>query len=177
MSTKLIFTILTFLLQALILFGQNSDDENSMSKLSFIVGEWHGKEWMMTKNGKQLSEVTEIAECKQNCNIIIVTGLGIKTDSLTNKSQTVHDAFGVISFDKKAGKYMMRAYRNGEATDSELKIISDKKIQWDISTSTGGKVRFTTDFNIRDKWTEIGEFSQDEVKWMKMMEMELVKKM
>ncbi|MDZ4707456.1 MAG: hypothetical protein SH818_03555 [Saprospiraceae bacterium] len=146
------------------------------NKLAFMEGEWQGLGWMMTQGGNQSSNILEKVECRQGCTVLVVTGLGTKTDSITKETKTVHDAFGVISYDNKAGKYMMRAYRNGEVTDAAIEFLNDKTIRWSMVTPQGGTVRFTTDFTESNKWKEMGEFSRDGNSWMKIMEMELLKK-
>ena len=150
--------------------------QSAGNKLSFIAGEWQGTGWMMTRNGKEFSSVTEKAECKQNCSIIVVTGLGTKTDSLTNEIITVHDAFGIITYDKKTGEHFMRAYKNGEVTESEIEFIAEKIIRWSTHSPTGGAIRFTADFSEPGKWKERGEFSREGTNWMRILEMELEKK-
>jgi hypothetical protein len=157
------------------LVAQESGNLSTSNKLMFIIGEWKGTGWIMTQNGKELSTVTETAECKQNCNIIIVTGIGTKKDSATTETKTVHDAFGIITFNKKTGKHTLRAYKNDEVTESEIEFVEDKIIRWNAHSPEGGSIRFTADFTETNKWKETGEFSRDGTKWIKILEMELEK--
>ena len=47
--------------------------------------------------------------------------------------------------------------------------VQDRVLQWSI----GQNVRFTMNLSEKDKWSEIGEFSQDGKNWMKFFEMTL----
>lgn len=146
-------------------------------KLSFMTGEWQGKGWIMTRTGKEFSQVTEKAECKLDCSIIVVSGQGVKVDSSSRESKIVHDAFGVITYDPKTGKYFIRAYKKEEVVESEIEFLEEKKIRWVLPIPSAGTVRFTVDFNTPGTWKETGEFSRDGITWMKTLEMELKKMM
>jgi len=63
-----------------------------------------------------------------------------------------------------------RAYTaDGRYVDTELKAVQDRVLQWSI----GQNVRFTMNLSENDKWSEVGEFSQDGKNWMKFFEMTL----
>lgn len=165
---------LTFLIA---LFGLTAVYAQTESNpLSFMIGKWKGRGWMMTQNGKQYNDITENVVCKLDCAVLSVEGLGTKTDSLTKKLITVHDAFGVISKDTKSNKWVMRAYKKSEVIDAEIIFVSEKIIRWELPIpNNGGVVRFTTDFSTPDKWKGSGEYSRDGQSWMVIMETELTK--
>lgn len=146
------------------------------NQLSFMVGEWHGEGWQMTRTGKETSMIKEIAECKLDCNIIAVSGLGTKTDPTTGETTVVHEAFGVITYDQNTGKHMIRAYKENDVIESEIVMLEKRIFQWSIPAPGGGTVRFTVDFTQPDVWKEKGEYSRDGVNWMPTMEMELKKR-
>lgn len=101
---------------------------------------------MMTQNGKLLSQVTEKAECKLDCNIITVSGLGTRTDSLTNQTKVVHDAFGTITYDKATNQFYMRAYKTDNVIETAIEFIAEKTIRWKLEIPNGGgTMRFTAD--------------------------------
>jgi len=149
--------------------------QNPVDKLSFMIGEWEGSGWMMTREGKQTSIIKEKVECKLDCNILTVEGLGTKTDSVSQETVVVHDAFGVIFFDPQSNSLSIRAYKKEGVTESEIEFIEEKIIQWNLDIPDGSKVRFTVDFKTDDKWIEIGEFSRDGENWTKILGMELTK--
>ena len=145
-----------------------------MEKLSFMVGEWQGTGWSMTRAGKESSIIKEKVECKLDCHILAVNGQGTRLDPSTQESVIVHDAFGVITFDNETGKYMIRAHKKDNVVDAELIFLADRLFQWSIP-APGGMVRFTVDFTQPGTWKETGEYSSDGITWMKSMEMELKK--
>jgi len=148
----------------------------STNKLSFMIGEWKGNGWMMTQNGKQFTSIVEKVDCKLDCEIFAIAGIGTKTDSATMKSVVVHDAFGIIAYDKAKGKFTLRAYKKDNITETELEIISEKMIRWNLAIpNNGGTMRFTTDFSEPNKWKGTGEYSRDGTNWIKMMETRLEK--
>ncbi|MDX2245966.1 MAG: hypothetical protein SF052_04260 [Bacteroidia bacterium] len=150
--------------------------QNEINPLSFMVGKWEGSGWMMTREGKQFTNITENVMCKLDCAVLSVEGLGTKLDSLTNKQITVHDAFGVIAKDLKSNKWVMRAYKKEEVIDAEIVFVSEKVIRWELPIpNNGGTMRFTTDFATTDKWKGTGEYSRDGKNWMIMMQTELTK--
>jgi hypothetical protein len=159
------------------LFGfVNIYAQTENNPLSFMVGTWKGTGWMMTQNGKQFTDITENVICKLDCAVLSVDGLGTKTDSLTQKRITVHDAFGIISKDVKSNKWVMRAYKKGEVIDAEIISVSEKVIRWELPIpNNGGVMRFTTDFSTTGKWKGTGEYSRDGQSWMVIMETELTK--
>jgi hypothetical protein len=148
----------------------------STNKLSFMIGEWKGNGWMMTQSGKQFTSIIEKVDCKLDCEIFTVAGIGTQTDSSTMKNSVVHDAFGIISYDKTKGKFTLRAYKKDNVTETELEIIGEKVIRWNLTIpNNGGTMRFTTDFSEPNKWKGTGEYSRDGTDWIKMMETRLEK--
>ncbi|MDZ4707812.1 MAG: hypothetical protein SH818_05365 [Saprospiraceae bacterium] len=68
----------------------------------------------------------EKAECKLDCSIITVSGLGTKTDSLTKETKVTHDAFGIIAYNKKTDKFNMRAYKKDDVIEAEIEFVGKK---------------------------------------------------
>ena len=150
--------------------------QGGMNPLSFMTGKWKGSGWMMTREGKQFTSITENVVCKLDCAVLSVDGLGTKLDSVTGNQVTVHDAFGVISKDPKTDKWVMRAYKKGDVIDAEIIVVSEKVIRWELPIpQNGGTMRFTTDFSTAGKWKGTGEYSRDGKNWMVMMQTDLNK--
>lgn len=148
----------------------------SVRDLDFMVGEWEGHGWTMTRAGRSESETIEKVEYKLDSSIIVVEGLGTKTDSATQTTKVVHNAFGVIYCDRESNSLFMNAYKDGESTNSKIEFLEEKVIQWNLAIPDRGTVRFTVDFSDETKWIEIGEFSADGAHWRKFMGMELSRK-
>jgi hypothetical protein len=150
--------------------------QNENNPLSFMVGKWKGAGYMMTREGKQVANVTENVACQLDCAILSVEGIGTKEDSLTHKQITVHHAFGVISKNPKNNNWVMRAYKKGEVIDAEIVFVGEKVIRWELPLpDNGGTMRFTTDFTEPGKWKGAGEYSRDGKNWMTMSQTELTK--
>lgn len=177
MKKILVSIVSTVLLAAVPLFPQSNVQEEAspMKKFQFMIGDWKGSGWLMTRTGKSPADITEKAECKLDCEVIAFQGRGVRRDSVTNTVVVVHDAYGVISFDKKSGKYMVRAYKKEGIVDSELEVIGEKHYRWKFDLPSGGSVRFTMDFSAPNVWKEWGEFSRDGKNWMKTLDMELTR--
>lgn len=167
---------LALLLAFTVLNAATALAQHENNPLSFMVGKWKGSGYMMTREGKQSTTITENVVCKLNCAVLAVEGQGTKTDSLTQQSIIVHDAFGIISHDPKNNKWVMRAYKKGEVIDAEIVIVSDKVIRWELPLPhNGGTMRFTTDFTTANTWKGTGEYSKDGTNWMVMMQTELTR--
>lgn len=153
-----------------------ADKKNPLNRLSFLLGEWQGTAWRMTQTGKrENTNAFEKVTCRLDCGIFIVEGLGVKTDSVTKESITVHDAFGIIYYDAKTNSISMRAHTKDGVTETVIEFLEEKLIRWNIDIPNGSKIRFTVDFKTANKWFEIGEFSRDGQNWMKFLETALTK--
>lgn len=128
------------------------------------------------RNGRSESVTLEKVEYKLDSSIIVVEGLGTITDSLTNVTTVIHNAFGVIFFDSKTNSLAMNAYKDGESTLSKIEFIGEKVFRWNLDIPNGGAVRFTVDFSVDNKWIETGEFSADGTTWRNFMGMDLSRK-
>src|SRR5690606_3635647 len=172
---KFILSLLILLIGISSSQAQNDSIKNpvTIDKLNFMIGEWEGTGWMMTRNGKEDALIKEKAEYKLEKGIMVVEGLGTKTDSITKVVKTVHDAFGIIYVDSKTNSLMINAYKKDASVQSKIEFIENKIIRWNMEIPNQGKVRFTIDFSIENKWIEIGEFSRDGINWMKFLEMNL----
>jgi len=170
-----ILTVLIFLIGINEVQSQNDSIKNplTLDKLNVMIGEWEGTGWMMTRNGKENTEITEKVEYKLENDMMVVEGLGTKTDSITKETKIVHEAFGIVFFDSKSNSLMINAYKKGEFIQSKILLIEEKIIQWNMEIPNQGKVRFTVDFSTKNKWIEFGEFSRDGINWMKFLEMNL----
>ena len=116
--------------------------------------------------------MTEQISCRLNCGIYVVDGLGEKYDSTTRKNVTVHEAFGFIIFDKTKNKWVLRAFKSGFETQSELNFVGEKKFEWSLVIPNVGTVRYVTDYS-SGLWEENGEFSRDGKTWTPTMSMKL----
>ena len=155
--------------------AQDSTSQLQPPNLDFIKGRWEGTGWSMTEKGKTNSSIVENVYCKIDCSVYIAEGRGMRYDTINMKEVLVHEAYGVMAFDKTKEKWVLRAYKKGMVTESELEFISDKKFIWSLVIPGQGTVRYTTDYST-GKWVENGEFSRDGKSWMPIMSMTLERK-
>ncbi len=174
---KLILT-LSFLsaLQAT-LFAQpvmtpDSVTKDAMDKLAFLTGQWSGTGWIQMGRDKHFFNQSENVIQKVNQSVIVIDGLG--TDSKTN--QIIHQAFAVISYDRAAQKYLMRAYRgDGNYIDADVEVTQDGSFIWGFTHPQAGRMKYTIRMT-NGKWIETGEMSRDNTTWFPFFEMTLEKK-
>lgn len=173
---KITFTLL-FALCGIALSAQDTESKKpEIKNLDFMKGTWEGSGWKMMKTGKEYSDIVEKVQCKLDCSMFIVDGLGTKIDSATLQKKTVHEAFGVIYFDKPQSKWMMRAHTKYGAADSEIEFLGDKKIGWKLVLPDNSIIKYTTDFSTEGKWLEKGEMTKDGKSWFQIMEISLTRK-
>lgn len=172
-----IYNIIVTLSMTFSVFSQEKPEPvtNQMEPLSFMLGQWEGDSWSMTREGRVESKIKEHIYCKTDCNIMIAEGLGTKIDPETNETIVVHDAYGVMYVDPETSNLTLRAYKDSEIVESEIELIEDKIIRWKMVIPNQGTVRFTSDYSKEDKWIEIGEFSKDGENWMQFLGMDLTK--
>ncbi|MEM7372776.1 MAG: hypothetical protein AAF587_29415 [Bacteroidota bacterium] len=147
-----------------------------MEPMSFMLGKWEGQSWTMGPQGKSYATTTEHARCKWECELILVEGKGTVYDSASQRSNIVHNAFGVIRYEAHRQAFIMQAYSQGRGMiESEIRLLEEKMFQWGMDIPNGGKMRYTADFREEGKWKEWGEYSHDGENWRKILDMDLTK--
>ncbi len=138
--------------------------------LSFMLGTWKGEGYMRMGPKKQEFNLTEVISSKVNGAVISIDGAGVSTDSITNETRNVHDAFGVVYYDMEIKGFRMMAFSSAAAQkDVELKV-ENRVLTWSFTSDNGGFVKFTEDFSDEGKWTTVGEYSPDGSRWFTFME-------
>jgi hypothetical protein len=147
----------------------------AMKKLGFLVGEWKGEGWTEFVPGqRRTSPIAENVQPRLNGTIMIVEGLGTKKEPGQQEVVT-HSAFGVISYDERAGLYRLRSYLiDGRTVDAEASF-TDEGFQWRFQTPGNMSIRYTVKLNDKGEWFERGEMSQDGKTWRQFHEMTLQK--
>lgn len=144
----------------------------AMQKFEFLNGHWSGTGWMQLGRDKHHFNQEETISYKLNNSVLIVDGLGI--DAETKK--VAHQAYAVISYDRSAQKYLMRAFRgDGNYVDADVSFDDDGSLVWGFYHPQGGKVKYTIRL-VDGKWVEKGEMSQDNMTWFPFLEMTLSRK-
>lgn len=147
-----------------------------MKKLNFLEGTWKGDSWIAMGPQRRTSAVTESVQSRQNGRLLVIEGIGKRKAERPEDQVTVHDALGIIYYDATTKRYVFHAYREGAFIDSELKPIVDRKFEWGFrEPRTGGRIRFTIDLTVPNRWLETGEFTSDEKTFQKFFEMTLTR--
>jgi hypothetical protein len=120
----------------------------------------------------QDSHVVEHAEYKLGGAVLVLEGVGRAGES----GRVVHNAFGIISYDRRKGDYTMRAYRaDGQYVDAWIKPDGNG-LTWGFDIPGMGSMRYTMTINAQGQWHEIGEMSRDKgATWNQFFEMTLDK--
>jgi hypothetical protein len=150
-----------------------------MKKFEFLAGDWEGTGWMAFGPGqRQESRVEEHAEYKLGGAVLVLEGVGCTGEPGTGSERIVHNAFGVVSYDRHKGDYTMRAYRgDGQFVDAWIKP-GDNGLTWGFDVPGMGAMRYTLVINEKGQWHEVGEMSRDSgANWNQFFEMTLDKKM
>ena len=155
-------------------FGQvSSPVVKATDSLSFMLATWTGDGWIRMGPKKETFQLTEVITSKVDGAVISIDGIGVTTDSVTNVTKKVHDAFGVVYYDEESKGFRISAFSSA-ATKKDVEFkVADKVMTWSFKTDNGGIVRFTEDFSEEDKWTTVGEYSADGNRWFTFMQYKL----
>jgi hypothetical protein len=139
-----------------------------MDRLAHMVGRWEG-DWTMAGPGQtQTGRIVETVEAKQGGRVLVVEGLGREGRGGPD-DRVIHDALGFITWDADAGRYVMRAFRDGVPVDAVLEVDGDAVV-WGFDDPRAGRIRFTAHITA-DTWHEVGELSRDNgATWVRFME-------
>jgi hypothetical protein len=165
-----------FVLAVVLLFaaavGFAQDSLPQMQKLSWLVGSWKGTGTIVLgPNEKREFVQVEDVQTKLGGIVITIDGLGVDKD---DEERVVHQAFGVINYDVKSGKYGFKPYlADGRTVDAKV-VVSDNKFEWSMEAAKGVEIRYTITLSEKGEWHEVGEMSRDGGKaYFKFFEMDL----
>lgn len=149
-----------FLFSAVALAESSSPNQaEAMKKLDFLVGEWKGEGWIVTREGKRETfSSTEVIRKKLLDTALLIEG-----------THTGFEALAVVTYDAKAQQYRWRSFTSrGGGVDAEAKLTGERALQWYPSATA----RYTIRISDAGQWEEIGEYSRDEGKtWTQFFEM------
>ncbi len=145
-----------------------NQQREAMKKLAFMDGTWRGSAWTFLPTRERVDIVqTERVGTFLDGTIRVIEGRGYMQDGSIG-----FNAFAVISYEVNTGKYMMRSYAMGYQGDFEIKVRDDG-FEWEVPRGRG-TVKYVA--TVADgKWTEVGDYSDANVKAMRILEMNLVR--
>ena len=155
--------------------GKKIPPPEELKKLDFMLGEWKGEAEVMGREGKQIVLQTETVRTELDGGIIVVRGRGFARKEDGTAGDLVHDAFGVISWDREKKQYRFDPWVSGGMRAETTFQAVDRGFDWTMKTPQGGTVRYTMRVKDNGQWNEVGEFSMDGAKWMKFIDMTLTK--
>lgn len=174
-----------YLITAIILtlqFGLNAqntkpaDSLQSIEQLSFMQGTWEGSGWIMKGRERKEFEQNEIIKPRVDNSILVIDGIGYDKESLNSERKIIHNAFGVISYNKELSAMTMLSFSTaGKKMENKLTLIGEKQLEWSFKDERGGTIRFREDFSKEGLWIENGEYSPDDVNWFPFFKMTLKK--
>ncbi len=139
-----------------------------MKPVEFLVGEWEGEGWMMTRSGKMESLSFEKVTPKAGGTVLMIDGLGKDKSS----GKETHNAFGILRYEVTSQSYKLTSYLSSGQSGEFVATIGNKTISWEIK-SDQRHVRYTMKIDDQGRWHEIGEVNLGADKWMQFMEMTL----
>lgn len=149
---------------------------DEMRRLDFLVGDWKGVASVHGGPDRGNALQTETVRTRLGGKILVVEGLGREKLENGTAGKTVHEAFGVVSFDEKTKKYRFDAWTAQRGyVQAWFEAGDDNSARWGFDTPDGSKIRYSISLNDKGEWREVGEFSRDGNQWMKFMEMTLQK--
>lgn len=149
--------------------------KEKMKALTWLIGEWEGEGKVVLPDGQTApSRVREKAEWRLGGTLLVVEGIGVRPD---NPADTVHHAFGVITYNPWMKQYNVRAYKSdGLYVDAPGEVLPDGALEWRIENPYVGIMKNTARLTETGAWVETGEQSRDGGEsWTHFFEMRLNK--
>lgn len=159
-------------------FSQSAEfiQAEAMKKMSWWIGEWRGMATTRLAQGK-IDSVLMHESIKSNLGgtILVIEGLGYRIRNNVVTDEIVHHAFGVLSYDEKAGKYRWQAWRIPYGVYTEyVPEVGENAFNWGMNVPQG-KMRYNAKLESSGEWHETGEFSRDEQSWFGVFDMRLTR--
>ena len=142
-----------------------------MKKLGYLVGDWKGTATVQTPSGPKTVNQTEHIQWALDSVVLVIEGTG------TEQGRATFNALALVNFDPASKQYKFRSYlKEGTTTDAYFKILEENKFEWGFDIPSGGQVKYMITLDpVKKTWYKLGEYSPDGARWMKSIEMNLVK--
>ncbi|HEY0052131.1 MAG TPA: DUF1579 domain-containing protein [Caulobacteraceae bacterium] len=123
----------------------------AMARLSFMHGVWVGPASGVNPDRTAYAVTqTERIGPMLGGDVLVIEGRGYLPDGSTG-----FNAFAVVSYDARAGRYEIRSYTGGMAGTFPLTLTEDGYV-WEVRSGPG-VMRFTATVN-GDRYEEVGDF-------------------
>jgi len=155
---------------------KSQDSLKSIDQLSFMQGSWEGSGWIMKGRERKEFVQHEIIKSRVDNTILMIDGVGYDKESLNSERKIIHNAFGVISYNKELNSITMLSFSTiGNKMENKITLVGEKQLEWSFKDERGGIIRFREDFSKKGLWIENGDYSSDGVNWFPFFQMTLKK--
>lgn len=164
---RLIITLVLILIATGSIAGQaleiDSNAQEAIKKLSFMIGEWEGDGWMMGRDGqKHTFNQTEKVQFKLDDTAILIEGMG------RSNEEVIHNAMAVLIYNQSEGNFSFNSYLStGMQGTFNAELIEDS-FYWYPNEN----MRYIIRLNEEDQWFEVGEIKRGD-SWFQFFEMTL----
>lgn len=143
--------------------------------LAWMVGEWEGEGWTTEGPGERNEfRGTEVVERRMGGRLVVVEGAFSAWMGPDMGHRPVHQALGIFSYDRAAGRLAFRTYTAaGAGGEASAEVREDGALVWGFGDPGAGQVRYTLTRTPADEWHEIGERTTDGERWTRFFEMTL----
>ena len=126
----------------------------AIAALDILDGEWRGQATIYGPGGATTLTQTERVGSLLGGSIKVIEGRGYAADG-----QTQFNAFGIVSWDDRAGKYSFRAYANGHSGEYPFERTADG-FRWEMPAGPNARIKYTATV-IDGRWREVAEYVAD----------------
>ncbi len=141
----------------------------AMKKLDGFLGEWLGDGWF-TFGKDRLGIVQSVTVRRELAGQVLTMRDRVqrRTDPISPPGTA---SFGIVSYDDRAGRFLMRSYFRGQITDLDADVPRAGILIGKTRRADGSLARVTTDVTTEGVWREWSESSSDGGKtWVKSYE-------
>lgn len=119
--------------------------------LDFLNGEWRGTATTTMPGHTTVLTQTERVGPLLGGSVKLIEGRGYAADGTTQ-----FNAFAILSWDERAGKYSFRSYANGYTGEYSFELTGDG-FRWEMPAGPNAKIRYVA--TVRDgTWHEVGDY-------------------
>ena len=122
-----------------------------IAALDFMNGEWRGEATVIMPGGRTVLTQTERVGSLLGGSVKLVEGRGYAPDGSTQ-----FNAFAIISWDEREGRYGFRSYANGHTGDYSFELTDDG-FRWEMPAGPNARIAYVA--VVRDgAWHEVGDY-------------------
>jgi hypothetical protein len=145
-----------------------------MRALAFLEGRWEGTGRMGTGERAAEARATELVRFRADTGVLVIEGKGVARGP-DGQDIVVHQAFGVLWYDRAAARYRLRTFRRGGESMEPDVTVGEQQLTWEFTDPRAGRIRFEIAVSAAQGWQERGAWSRDGTTWTPFFEMQLTR--